>query len=130
MKWGIFMVIWKGFGLCVLLALVPAAFAVSHVNNFFITPINSNALLFWLASPLCILINLAIQKYRRATCDEAVIENSKTGKQKFVLVKGHTNKKTGEYFETIVEDSFFFIPVKYWFLACIIIGALYYFLQG
>jgi uncharacterized protein YacL len=123
------MIIWKGLGILVPLVIVPAYFLTTFILNDINHPF-ANPLLFWMASPFCLALSFAIKKYRRATCDEAITENKRTGKEKVVLVKRHTNKKTGEVFETIMEDSFFFIPVRFWFVVCIVLGACYYFFNN
>lgn len=115
-------------GILVPAALLPSAFITMLFFDDLDSPL-ANLLFFWLASLFCAAINFAIKKHRSATCEEVAWENKKTGKVKILPAKRHVNNKTGEEFITIIEDSFFFIPVRFWFAIYAVLGVCYYILK-
>ncbi len=123
-----FVLAWKGFGF-----LVPISYISAGVIEIFFLGGSENPsadiLFYGFASLICFAISILVSRYRQATCEQTVLRDETTGKEKDVLLKNVINTKTDEEYQVIIEDTFFGIPIKYWSIIFLALGVLVYFLQ-
>jgi len=86
-----------------------------------------NMLLFLFSAIFCLVIGWLIMKYRRNTCEESVLRDEKTQKEKTVFIQRKVNTKTGEEIIFVVKDTFFGLPIMIWSIIFVILGVIYYF---
>ncbi len=116
------MIFWQGMGF-----LVPVTLFLAYpIQNFIIISANRALSLYWTAAILCLVVDFFVKKYRSSTCEEIVLTNDSTGKEKKHLVKYFTNMKTGEQYAKYVKDTFFWIPIKNFGIIFFLLGIASY----
>ena len=108
-------IIWKGYGIFVLLALCLGAV----ITMMFPPMAEYQRLVFFygIGALNCYIVDKLAKKRRNATCEVHVEVNEKTGKS-----KAQYYKRKGVNQLELVKDSFFWIPLSAWCYICSVLG--------
>lgn len=117
--------VWRGLGFLVPLSCVPAYFLAMLIFKGADDKI-SNMSMHLITALLCLAIGWGVKKYRRSTCEEMILRNEKTQKEKTELVKRSINMKTGEEIITTIKDTFFGLPIMVWSIVFIVFSVIAY----
>ena len=101
-------IIWKGYGI-----LIPVVFLLGTGIVVGLFPMageaTGNVYVYGMITLLSFGLDLLVKKRRSATCEVHVEVNEKTGKS-----KAQYYKRVGIGQLRLVEDSFFWIPLRIW----------------